>query len=376
MVSLGGEGKSLFGLLLGGLVSGLLGMGLVLLIRRVTRLKEDAALGIVLSVTFGLGVALLGIVQRMRTGSAAGLESFIYGKTASMIAADAWLIAGASAAVILASVALFKEFNLVCFDQSYAASRGWPVVRIDVVMMSLAVAVTVIGLQSVGLILIIAILVIPPAAGRFWTDDLRRLALLSGVIGAAGGFVGAALSATTPRLPAGAVIVVVLGALFLLSLVFGTNRGILRRAVEDALFNRRVAMQNLLRSLYEYYDEVRGIDVARISSPRSIQCSVEEQLAYLTSVRAWSERQVLRLLDRASRRGLLERAESGAYCFTAKGISDALRIVRNHRLWETYLVTYADVAAANVHRDADAIEHVLGPDLVAELEQRLTQEAR
>ena len=208
MTAHGGTGRSLTGLLIGATLSGLIGMGAVLLIRSQTRLKEDAALGIVLSVFFGLGIAVLGIVQQQTLGHAAGLEAFIYGKTASMLARDAYLIAGVAAAITLFSTLFFKEFALICFDQEFAGSQGWSVGGLDVLMMALVVLVTVSGLQAVGLILMIALLIIPPAAARFWTQHLVRMVLLSAVIGGVSCLFGAALSALLPRMPAGSIIVV------------------------------------------------------------------------------------------------------------------------------------------------------------------------
>ena len=229
MVQFGGSGKWLPGLLLGGLVSGLIGMGLVLLLRSYTRVKEDAALGIVLSCFFGLGVALLGLIQKMSRGSAAGLESFIYGKTASMLSSDAMLIGAVAALCLLVCATLFKEFTLLCFDQDYATSQGFPAGLLDVTLMSLVVLTTVIGLQAVGLILVIALLIIPPAAARFWTHSLRNLTLISAAVGAFGSAFGAAVSAVVPKLPAGAIIVVTYSSLFLLSMLFGKTNGIFIR---------------------------------------------------------------------------------------------------------------------------------------------------
>jgi manganese/zinc/iron transport system permease protein len=212
MASMGGDGKWLPGLLLGALVTGGLGILMVLWIRSQTKLKEDTALGIVLSVFFGMGVSLLGIIQKMRQGHAAGLESFIYGKTASMLAGDAMLIGGAALVVITTAVLLFKEFRLLCFDEAFAKSQGWPVRALDIVMMLLVVTVTVIGLQAVGLILMIALLVIPPATARFWTEHLQTLVWLSAITGGISGLIGALASALVPNLPAGAVIVLVAAA--------------------------------------------------------------------------------------------------------------------------------------------------------------------
>ena len=127
----GGEGKNLLLLILGAAVFSVLGTAAVIIIQKTTRLKDDAALGIVLSVSFGLGIALLGIATRMETGNAAGLSSFIYGKTASMLFFDAVLIGIAALLAAIFCLAFFKEFTVICFDSDYAASQGWPVVRLD-----------------------------------------------------------------------------------------------------------------------------------------------------------------------------------------------------------------------------------------------------
>ncbi len=201
--------KSLLFLLLGAAVTGVAGVGVLLFLRRCTRLKEDTALGVVLSVFFGAGIALLGIVQQLGTGSAAGLETFIYGKTASMVPGDVMLIGIACALVLVVCALLFKEFKLLCFDQAYATVQGWPVLGLDIAMMSLVVVVTVVGLQAVGLVLIIAMLIIPAAAARFWFDRMLPMTILAGVLGALSATAGTAMSAVFARLPSGAVIVIV-----------------------------------------------------------------------------------------------------------------------------------------------------------------------
>jgi manganese/zinc/iron transport system permease protein len=126
---MGRDGKSLPGLLAGATVSGLLGVGAILFIRHFSRLKEDAALGIVLSTFFGIGVAIQGFIASMPTASAAGLEGFIYGKTASMVAADARIIAVAAVAIAVVCALLFKELTLLCYDQGFAASQGCAAVQ-------------------------------------------------------------------------------------------------------------------------------------------------------------------------------------------------------------------------------------------------------
>ncbi|MGB7158447.1 MAG: iron chelate uptake ABC transporter family permease subunit [Tepidisphaeraceae bacterium] len=360
---LGINAKSLPVLLTGAVVTGVAGVLCILLIRNFTRIKEDAALGIVLSTFFGLGVAVLGVIQKMRTGSAAGLESFIYGKTASMLSSDAWLIGSAALVVAVLCALLFKEFTLLCFDGAFARTEGWPVALLDLVMMAMVVAVTVIGLQAVGLILIIALLIIPPAAARFWTDRLSRMILASATIGAASGLLGAALSALLPRLPAGAIIVVVATAIFLVSMIFGPTRGVLMRWREHQRLSRKVSRQHLLRAIYESAERDNA-------DPIHVGVPIEELLL----MRSWSTPRLRRALRSAEGAGLIYEGSDGNYRLTDDGMVEATSAVRNHRLWEAYLVTHADIAPSHVDRDADQIEHVLGRQMVKKLEAIVAQD--
>ncbi len=367
MTHWGGDGKYLPGLLLGATVSSLIGVACVLLIRNLTRLKEDVALGVVLSVFFGLGVSMLGVIQTMKQGNAAGIESFIYGKTASMLASDAAMIAWAAGGVAVACVLLFKEFGVVCFDQGFAEAQGWPVVVLDVLMLLLVVAVTVIGLQAVGLILIIALLIIPPAAARFWTDRLWGMVVVSGVIGVLSGLFGAGLSALVPRLPAGAIIVTVAAVFFVISFVLGPSRGVVVRWVNHTRLGRRIARQHLLRAMYEQSESAGASDTGSSGSTQSGVVSWQQ----LLSARSWSQRRLSHQLRTAARQGLIQPTGDRRYCLTDRGLAEAGKVMRNHRLWEIFLITHADIAPSHVDRDADQIEHVLGHQMVEKLEALL-----
>lgn len=358
MVSMGGDGKWLPGLLLGALATGLLGMGLVLLVRNVTRIKEDAALGIVLSVFFGMGVAILGLIQKMKEGSAAGLESFIYGKTASMLASDAYLIGSVALLSLLVCGALFKEFTLLCFDQDYGSSQGFPMGFLDVTLMTLVVVVTVIGLQAVGLILVIALLIIPPASARFWTDKLAAMSILAAVFGACGSAIGALASALVPKLPAGAVIVVTNSFFFAVSLTLGGSRGLVVRLLEHWKLTQKVRHQHLMRALVELEED-------------SGQPVIDYDRLY--RARSWNHSQLRRNLNRARSQGLLK-SEGSGFQLTPQGEEVARRVVRNHRLWELYLIHYADIAPSHVDRDADQVEHVLDAETIDRLEELLQED--
>jgi manganese/zinc/iron transport system permease protein len=360
-----GRGKSLPVLLLGALVSGLCGMLLVKLILRWTRLKEDAALAIVLSVFFGGGVVLLTVIQDLPGGNAAGLNQFIFGKTASMVANDVWLTAAVAAATLLMIVSMFKELTLLSFDERFAAACGWPVFSLDLVLMALVTIVTVIGLQSVGLLLVVALLIIPAAAARFWTDRLRAMTAISGTLGGLSAASGVVLSALFPRLAAGAIIVLSGTVLFILSLLFGTRRGLVVRAIAHRRLRVEVGRQHLLRAMFECAE----IETQPIAD--SVPALTQRSISFrgLQSVRSWPPNRLRSLLSVADREGLVTRTSPDTFRLTPAGAEAACRVVRNHRLWELFLIEHADIDPTHVDRDADDIEHWLGPDVVQELER-------
>lgn len=354
-----GAGKQLGLLLAGAAVSGLAGVGMMFLILRKTRLRDDVAMGVVLGVFFGAGVAILRVVQSMPDSS--GLESFIYGKTASMVRADFFLIAGIAALSVLATVLLKKEFTLLCFDDSYAASTGWPVLFLDGALLLLVTAVTVIGLQAVGLILMIAFLIIPAAAARFWTENLGKLLWLSALIGGASGWLGASLSALFARLPAGALIVLTASAMFLGSMFLGTARGVLPRWREARKLAKRVGRQHFLRAAYEILEQ-RSSPVANLTI----------DLAEIVEHRSWTTRELKSLLRHARAEDHIEETTDHRMIrLSESGFGEAARITRNHRLWEIYLIRHADIAPSHVDRDADMVEHILGTEMVRSLEKEL-----
>lgn len=363
-VKMGGEGKSLPALLAGATFTGFLGMLLVLAIRNTTRLKDDTAMGIVLSVFFGIGVALLGIIQNMPEASAAGLESFIYGKTASMVWKDFVLIASVTVIVGLASVLLTKEFAILCFDEGFASAQGWPTGFLDVLMLALVTAVTVIGLQAVGLILIIAFLTTPATAARFWTHDLRQMLVLSGIIGGVSGWLGASVSALFPGLPAGALIVLAAAAIFLFSMFFGPARGVLPRYLRKVKLQRKVGRQHLLRAVYEILE---GDRKGAAGPVENLPVKLDDLLAH----RSWTQRSLNGLLRIAEWEDHVESSPQNTVRLSESGFGEAARVTRNHRLWELFLIRHADIAPSHVDRDADMVEHVLGAEMVRQLESEV-----
>ncbi|NBN79836.1 iron chelate uptake ABC transporter family permease subunit [Microvirga tunisiensis] len=249
MVALGGSGRALPGLLIGSALSAGLGLLAVTAITRHTRLAEDTAIGAVLSVFFGFGIVLLTVIQVMESGRQAGLEGFLLGSTAGMLFQDAVLIAAGSAVCALLLLLFRRPLTLVCFDPGYAEASGVSTSRMDALMLGLVLAITVIGLKLVGLILIVALLVIPPVTARFWSERTGTVTGLAALFGALAGYLGAALSASAPNLPTGPIIVLVGVALFVVSLLVAPQRGVLASALAHRRFQHRVHLRQGLLSL-------------------------------------------------------------------------------------------------------------------------------
>jgi len=357
---LGLNGRTLPVLLIGAAVTGVLAILSIQVILRTSRLHEDAAIGIVLSVFFGAGIVGLSYIQTNVASGSAGLNSFIYGQAAAMSVPEATLMGLIAVAALLLTAALRKEFALVCFNDAFARVDGWPVSIIDLMMMSLVVLVTIAGLQAVGLLLIIAMLIIPPVAARFWTNRLVVLIGLSGVLGGTAGYLGAVTSALFPRYPAGAVIVLVAGMIFIVSLVIAPQRGVLAVVWRQFLTRLRIASEHMLEAAYE-----------RDSVTTTI---AREAFVPLGERRGWPAWFHAFIQWTLVRRRLLRR-EGDRFVLTPLGRARGRRISRNHALWEAYLVQYAEVAPSHVDWSVDQVEHVLSDEQIAALEAVLDGDA-
>lgn len=240
---LAGETKDPLILLIGAAASGWLGSVLTSVIMQNTRIKDDAAQGIVLATFFGTGYVLLSLIQGNAGAGQAGLDKYLFGSAASLIERDVQTI-GALSVVALGLLGLFyKEFKLLAFDPDFLSSMGFPRRRLDLLLTSLTVIVVVVGLQIVGVILMVAMLIAPAAAARQWTNRLGVMVVISMFVGAAAGVIGAVVSALEASTPTGPAIVLALTAMVLLSFVFGSERGLLWNWLR-ARRNRRLVLSH------------------------------------------------------------------------------------------------------------------------------------
>ncbi|MBZ0263170.1 metal ABC transporter permease [bacterium] len=242
--------KSPIILLLGAIVAGWFGTIQVMSIVRHTRIKEDTALGIVLSVFFGFGLVILTFIQKMPNASQAGLDKYLFGQAATLIEQDVWVMAGLGVPALLLMGIFWKEFKLLSFDPDYGASLGMPIRVMDILLTTLIVVAIAIGLQTVGVVLMSAMIVAPAAAARQWTDRLGTMVGLSAFFGAISGVVGSIISSAMLKMPTGPTIVLVMSAIAIFSLLFAPNRGVVWTWLRMRSNHRQLQVKAVLEDLY------------------------------------------------------------------------------------------------------------------------------
>ena len=348
-------------LMVGAGLSGLVGTLLFLLITHRSRIKEDAALGIVLSVGFGLGILLLTRIQHSGASGQSGLDRFLFGQAASLVTSDVVTMAVLGVIAMAAVILWFKEFKLISFDPDFAMSIGLPTPLLTVMLTALTIVAVVIGLQAVGVILIVAILIAPAVAARQWTDRLSTMVVLAGAFGAVAGISGALLSSQLARLPTGPTVVLAATLITGISLLFAPRRGVvwdkLARRQRQAGMRRAAALREL----------------ASLSAGQPGVALTPAMLAPGTGARSGVTRGDL---TRLARQGLLEAVpgRAAAWRMTGAGEAAATRAARQERLWKRFMARQMEIGVENVHLDASEIERVLPPEVLLQIEAELQAE--
>jgi manganese/zinc/iron transport system permease protein len=349
-------------ILVGATIAGLLGSALVTALTRTTRIKEDAALGLVLASFFAVGLCLQSMIQNLPTGNQSGLDKFLFGQAAALGGDDVALM-GVVTALSTGLVGLFyKELLVTSFDAGFARASGLPVAWLHHGLMLLLAMSVVIALQAVGVVLVSAMLITPAAAAYLLTDRLHRLLGLAVLFGVLAAVAGAFVSFVGENLPTGPLMVLGASAVFVGAFFFGPRHGIIAKWWAQRSRGARTRRENTLKAIYHVWEteKTRAEGVALTALAEKRRATLEEVQAEVAAL---------------ERHGLATVAEPMVY-FTPSGRQRGAEIVRNHRLWELYLTNSANIAADHVHDDAENIEHVLGEDVVRELERKLGHATR
>ena len=303
-------------LILGALLAGWAGTLAMLAITRTTRLKDDSALGLVLSVFFGFGLMLLTFVQKLPDATQAGLDKFLFGQAATLLASDVVVMAGLGGLILLLVAVFWKEFKLLSFDPGFGASLGFPMRGLDVLLTTLLVAAIVVGLQTVGVVLMSAMVVAPAVAARQWTDRLSVMVLLAAIFGAVAGVSGAIISSTGAGLSTGPTIVLSASVLVLVSLLFAPERGLVSSWLRHQRNRRRLRVEAVLANLHalaaQHPDQVRGHSTEVIKA----------MLSYTGGV--------AHTLDELENRGLVRQSAPNEWALTDNGVQAAEHVARDH----------------------------------------------
>jgi manganese/zinc/iron transport system permease protein len=351
------DSKNTLVLMAGALVSGWVALLSMDYLSNKTKLKTDTVIGLILSVFFGLGIFMLTAVQHTGRGNQAGLDKFLFGKAASMTQNDVYIFAALSIILILLTFVFFKAFKIVAFNRDYALTLGLPVKLAEFVLATLTVLAITTGIQAVGVVLMAALLITPAAAARSWTNALVSMILIAAFLGAFGGLVGSFISYTAPKMPTGPWIVMALSFFALFSLLFAPKRGVFSKLKLQRKNREKIITENFLKAFYLLGE--------RSGNPQQI-ISREALLSYRDFPPA-----EFQFALRTLKKNLHVIALEGGWRLSKTGLEEGARVVRLHRLWEMYLTERMNFKSDHIHPNAETMEHVITPELEAELIKEL-----
>ncbi len=345
--------------LIGATLVGGLAMLVVGWITATTRLKQDAALGLVLSAFYAIGICLFTIIQKLPGGAKSGLDKFMFGQAAALNDADVALIAGTTAVSLLFVSLFYRGLLALSFHRGYAEVLGLPAGFLHHGLMLLTAFAIVVAMQAAGVVLVSAMLIIPPATACLLADRMHRVIAIASLIGIATAALGAFFSFLGNNLPTGPFMVLAGTVLFAAAFLLAPRHGWLTRLWRQRQKRLRTERENTLKAMHRVLEN-RGTADDAVSL---------DEIANLRRESLEEARQRGRELVRA---GLATATDGGAVLhFTPEGEQLARSIVRNHRLWELYLTNIARFEPDHVHDDAEKIEHILSEAEVRSLERRL-----
>lgn len=349
--------KNYFFLIIGAFISGWISILLVDYISKNSKIKEDTAIGLILSVFFGFGILLLTYIQQSGNAAQTGLDSFLFGKAASMVQQDVIIFSIISILLVITVTLFYKELQLISFDEAFGQSMGLPVKGLVFMLSSLTVLAVVTGIQAVGVVLMAALLITPTAAAKYWSGYLPRILVLAAFIGGFSGFSGTLISYIAPNMPTGPWVVMVLSIIAFGSILFAPKKGIVAKWLKQIHHKHRIQDENIIKVFFQVAEAEKSF-----GEPKTIEMIREK--------RFYPDKLIRRILKRLKRHGYLFQNSEGYY-LSPFGQRKAARLVKLHRLWELYLTEYLRIAPDHVHEDADTIEHLITPELEKKLEEKL-----
>ncbi len=352
---------------IGAILSCLLAAFCIVSMKAKTKIKDDSALAIVLSVFFAIGVFQLTIIQKNPLAAQAGIENLLFGKAAAMTKDDIKVLAGVSFLVFSFLVIFYQKIKILIFDSAYFQARGLGRMSIFGISLGenffqkllwLLIVVTIItGLQLAGVVLVAAMVLTPAAASRFWSNSLLRMFYVSALFGSISGALGAYISYLSPAMPTGPWMVVVASFIFFISAVFAPRHGYLSRILGRIRLKTQTREENILRTLFkigeEEPEECPSIAWSQVARIRDLQMS-----------------RLKKSMSELAKQGFL--FLDGEECrLSPTGLARAVQLTRFHRLWELYLTQEIKAPADHVHEDAEEVEHVITSEIESSILESL-----
>ena len=341
-------GKGALSLFIGALTAGILTSILISFVERNSKIKEDTSIGIIFTGAFALGILLVSQLKQVHID----LSSYLFGDVLGVSDSDLILSSIITAVIIVSVVLFYKQLLVTSFDPTMAHIIGISTAVVHYFLMTLLSMSIVAGLQSVGVILIIAMLITPPATAYLITDKLKKLLLLSCLFGVMSSVIGLYLSYHL-NFASGASIVLVSVLFFALAFLFSPKEGLVIKGY------RRI--QNSRINLTE--DIIKQIDKEKLTGDSELIHTLSDKLGI-------SKNKIISSLNRIRKMELIDQSD-GNYTLTEKGKKVAERLIRSHRLWETYITEKNIVNIEDIHQDAEKYEHILSDDLLTEIDEEL-----
>lgn len=332
-------GESLsWSLFIGAALSSLLALLLLRLLQRLS-FSQDVTLCLVLSLFFGLGVLIASQIQFLYPSLYVAVPIYLFGQASTLTESHLFFIIPLSCIIAIALYLFYKEWQTIVLDPSYAEVLAIPRKKLSILFYGLLILSIIIGMRSCGVLLLSSLYIMPPIAARYLSNHFGKVLLLSALISMASAFLGLFLSVSFSTkgfpIPSGPAIVLVLALFCLAVLLVAPEKGLLFKVISHLRFKRACAKENFLKHLWK-----RGNIPAKNVSYLLRGPLLKQDLI-------WQKNNHLLL--------------------TEKGKVKAERIIRLHRLWELYLVDWVGINKERVHKSAEEIEHLLTPELEAEL---------
>jgi ABC-type Mn2+/Zn2+ transport system permease subunit/Mn-dependent DtxR family transcriptional regulator len=344
-------GKSEIALFVGAVVSGILTVLLIGFVNRNSKIKEDTSIGIIFTGAFALGILLVSQLKQVHID----LSSYLFGDVLGVSTGDITLSLIIMGVIVICILLFYKQLLLTSFDPTMAMTIGISTTLVHYMLMTLLSMSIVAGLQSVGVILIIAMLITPPATAYLLSDNLKKILFLSAFLGMISAVIGLYLSYHF-NFASGASIVLVAVTLFLLAFLFSPKEGVVTKLIRRRGASKLVLMEDVIKLSYRF-NENKGKDKLGLTD------SIANELGI-------SNGKVESAIRTLISKGLMK-GDNGSYSLTQDGIKYATRLVRTHRLWETYVTKEKVMDIEHIHPEAEKVEHVLTEDVVDELDEEL-----